>query len=100
MLSPFKTIPHEIYACISGCRHRCPISFLAREKFPRALAEVCALRVLSSFIFISFFLFSFIFTFATDILNKLARSAPCCTKCNSPPISGQCTNFISFDVAL
>ena len=24
----------------------------------------------------------------------------CCTKCNSPPINGQCTNFILFDVAL
>jgi len=23
-----------------------------------------------------------------------------CTKCNSPPISGQCTNLIVFDVAL
>jgi len=23
-----------------------------------------------------------------------------CTKCNSPPINSQCTNFISFDVAL
>jgi len=25
---------------------------------------------------------------------------PRCTKCNSPPISGQCTNFVLFDVAL
>ena len=23
-----------------------------------------------------------------------------CTKCNSPPINGQCTNFTLFDVAL
>ena len=23
-----------------------------------------------------------------------------CTKCNSPPINGQCTNFVLFDVAL
>ena len=23
-----------------------------------------------------------------------------CTKCNNPPINGQCTNFVSFDVAL
>jgi len=23
-----------------------------------------------------------------------------CTKCNSPPINGQCTNFILFDVSL
>ena len=23
-----------------------------------------------------------------------AQSPPCCTKCNSPPINGQCTNFI------
>ena len=23
-----------------------------------------------------------------------------CTKCNSPPMNGQCTNFISFDVAI
>jgi len=25
---------------------------------------------------------------------------PRCTKCNSPPINGQCINFILFDVAL
>jgi len=25
---------------------------------------------------------------------------PCCTKCNSPPINGQCTNFMLFDVSL
>jgi len=29
-----------------------------------------------------------------------AQSPPRCTKCNSPPINGQCTNFLSFDVAL
>jgi len=29
-----------------------------------------------------------------------AQSPPCCTKCNSPPINGQCTNVILFDVAL
>jgi len=29
-----------------------------------------------------------------------AQSPPRCTKCNSPLIYGQCTNFISFDVAL
>jgi len=23
---------------------------------------------------------------------------PCCTKCNSPPINGQCNNFVSFRV--
>jgi len=28
------------------------------------------------------------------------QSPPRCTKCNSPPINGQCTNFIWFDVAL
>jgi len=28
------------------------------------------------------------------------QSPPRCTKCNSPPIIGQCTNFIWFDVAL
>jgi len=28
------------------------------------------------------------------------QSPPRCTKCNSPPISGQCTNFILFDVTL
>jgi len=28
------------------------------------------------------------------------RAPPRCTKCNSPPINGQCTNFILFDVAL
>jgi len=28
------------------------------------------------------------------------QSPPRCTKCNSPPINGQCTNFILFDVAL
>jgi len=28
------------------------------------------------------------------------QSPPRCSKCNSPPISGQCTDFILFDVAL
>jgi len=28
-----------------------------------------------------------------------AAAPPRCTKCNSPPINGQCTNFILFDVA-
>jgi len=28
-----------------------------------------------------------------------AQSPPHCTKCNSPPINGQCTDFILFDVA-
>jgi len=29
-----------------------------------------------------------------------AQSPACCTKRNSPPINGQCTNFILFDVAV
>ena len=29
-----------------------------------------------------------------------AQAPPRCTKCNSPPINGQCTNIILFDVAL
>jgi len=29
-----------------------------------------------------------------------AKAPPRCTKCNSSPINGQCTNFISFDVAI
>jgi len=29
-----------------------------------------------------------------------AQTPPHCTKCNSPPINGQCTNFVLFDVAL
>ena len=29
-----------------------------------------------------------------------SRAAPRCTKCNSPPVNGQCTNFILFDVTL
>jgi len=28
------------------------------------------------------------------------QSPPRCTKCNSPPINGQCTNFLLFDVAM
>jgi len=28
------------------------------------------------------------------------QSLPCCTKCNSPPINGQCTNFMLVAVAL
>jgi len=28
-----------------------------------------------------------------------AQSPPRCTKCSSPPVNGQCTNFILFDVA-
>jgi len=29
-----------------------------------------------------------------------AQSPPRCTKCNSPPINSQCTNFILVDAAL
>jgi len=29
-----------------------------------------------------------------------AQAPPHCTKCNSPPINGQCTNFVLFDVTL
>jgi len=29
-----------------------------------------------------------------------AQAPPRCTKCNSPLINGQCTNFVLFDVAL
>ena len=29
-----------------------------------------------------------------------AQSPPCYTKCNSPPINSQCTNFILFNVAM
>jgi len=29
-----------------------------------------------------------------------AKAPPCCTKCNSPPINGQCTNFVLFDIPL
>jgi len=29
-----------------------------------------------------------------------AQAPPHCTKCNNPPINGQCTNFMLFDVAL
>jgi len=29
-----------------------------------------------------------------------AQAPPHCTKCNRPPINGQCTNFVLFDVAL
>jgi len=28
------------------------------------------------------------------------QSPPRCSKCNSPPINGQCTNFVLFDVTL
>jgi len=33
-------------------------------------------------------------------LSGLRPRAVPCTKCNSPPINGQCINFILFDVAL
>ena len=33
-------------------------------------------------------------------LRGPAQSPPRRTKCNSPPINGQCTDFILFDVAL
>ena len=33
-------------------------------------------------------------------LRPYTPSHPCCTECNSPPINGQCTNFILFDVVL
>ena len=28
------------------------------------------------------------------------QAPPRCTKCNSPPVNGQCTNLVLFDVAL
>jgi len=28
------------------------------------------------------------------------EAPPCCTKCNSPPMNGQCTNFILSNVAI
>jgi len=28
--------------------------------------------------------------------SQPAQASPRCTKCNSPPINGQCTNFISY----
>ena len=31
---------------------------------------------------------------------RRGQSSPCCTKCNSPLVNGQCTNFILFDVEL
>jgi len=33
-------------------------------------------------------------------VQKPIQAPPRCTKCNSPPINGQCTNFLLFDVAL
>ena len=30
----------------------------------------------------------------------IRHTPPRCTKCNSPPINGQCTNFILFDVSI
>ena len=32
--------------------------------------------------------------------DEPAQSPPRCTKCNSTPINGQCTNFILFSVVL
>ena len=29
-----------------------------------------------------------------------AQAPPRCTECNSPPINGQCTDFVLFDVPL
>jgi len=34
------------------------------------------------------------------VMGGLLQSPPCCTQYNSPPINGQCTNFILFDVTL
>ena len=34
------------------------------------------------------------------LVHWAAQSPPRCTKCSSPPINGQCTNFILFDVAI
>jgi len=33
-------------------------------------------------------------------LRPRLQSPPRCTKCNSPPINGQCINFMLFNVAL
>jgi len=39
-------------------------------------------------------------TFGTARRAVPAQTHLRCTKCNSPPIKGQCTNFTLFDVAL
>jgi len=39
-------------------------------------------------------------TFGTARRPHPVQAPPRCTKCNSPPINGQCTNFVLFDVAL
>jgi len=36
-------------------------------------------------------------TLAVDEPGQATRR---CTKCNSPPVNGQCTNFMIFDVAI
>jgi len=41
-----------------------------------------------------------IFGAARRGLGGAAQAPPRCNKCNSPPISGQCTNFVLFDVAI
>jgi len=38
-------------------------------------------------------------TFGTARRGLGGQYPPHCTKCDSPPINGQCTNFILFDVA-
>jgi len=46
--------------------------------------------------------------YSNTVIGKLAvdgccgpaQSSPHCTKCNSPPINGQCTNLILFDVTV
>jgi len=41
------------------------------------------------------------FSTARGLGGAAARPGPPrCTKCNSPPVNGQCTNFILFDLAL
>jgi len=37
---------------------------------------------------------------ATSVGSQPVQAPPRCTKCNSPPINGQCTNFVLFDVSL
>jgi len=53
-------------------------------------------------IFVSIRVKMIIWTRAPDgrVVTPVAQAPPRCTKCNSPPISGQCTNFVLFDVAL
>jgi len=87
----FQNIKHNIYFLSTASTLLTPLKRLQDAKYSDIVIGTLAVD-------------GWAVTFGTarrGLGGAAARPAPPrCTKCNSPPINGQCTNFVLFDVAL